>query len=150
MGIESCVVERAVEDVAVQELPRQDEDVVAADDVETAGSVPAGDVLQPAGGNVDWGEAIGRDARVGYILSDLLAGRSLDESVRQHLGAAIGTDSPDPESIAAAEERGYLRARNEMAERELSRPGLWQDYGVDAADEGQSGFLSRVRPSVWD
>lgn len=147
MGIESCVVERAVDDV----------NVVVADDVESAGSVPAGEdvtaveeVLHPAAGSVDWGEAIGRDARVGYILSDLLAGRSLDESVRRHMGDAIGGDSRDAESIAEAEERGYLRARNEMAERELSRPGLWQDYRVDAADEDQSGFLSRVRPSVWD
>lgn len=63
--------------------------------------------------------------------------------------------------LAEAERRGYLRARNEIAEAAMGSPRLWENPSrraeeqakADAApkDAGlKSDFLRRVRPSVWD
>ena len=67
------------------------------------------------------------------------------------------------ELIAEAERRGYLRGRNEALAESLNRPAMMAEPGVGAteatapatesrplADELSSGFLSRIRPSVWD
>lgn len=65
--------------------------------------------------------------------------------------------------IAEAEQRGYLRGRNEALAESLNRPAMMAEPGVGATeaaapasesqpltDDLSSAFLSRIRPSVWD
>ena len=61
--------------------------------------------------------------------------------------------------IAEAEERGYKRGLNEKLSRELNRPELYADMArldqpasepASSADELTSGFLTNIRPGVWD
>lgn len=69
-----------------------------------------------------------------------------------------GPDATQIEAmIAEAEQRGYLRARNEMAAKAMEQPPLLSDPqrptpSVDAGS-GQGlaeGFLSRLPRGVWD
>ena len=66
---------------------------------------------------------------------------------------------PTPEEIsqmvADAEQRGYLRARNEMAESFMSRPGLFENplRRRDSPETARSlaeNFLSELPRGVWD
>ncbi len=58
--------------------------------------------------------------------------------------------------VAEAEQRGYLRGRNEKIEMELSRRGLFEqpdgrEEAVGNADpRNPCDMLSYIRPSVWD
>lgn len=58
--------------------------------------------------------------------------------------------------VAEADQRGYLRGRNEKIEMELSRRGLFeQPDGRDATvrpsdPRNPCDMLSYIRPSVWD
>lgn len=74
-----------------------------------------------------------------------------------------GTDSDKEHTdieklIAEAEQRGYLRALNERAHAEMSKPVLLENLnrreGAGQAAETPaglaSGFLSTLTPGVWD
>lgn len=57
--------------------------------------------------------------------------------------------------VAEAEARGYLRGRNELAEISMNTPGLWENPRRTAMDRETDpdpayGFLSKIRPGVWD
>lgn len=57
--------------------------------------------------------------------------------------------------VAEAEARGYLRGRNELAEISMNSPGLWENPRRTAMDretdpDPACGFLSKIRPGVWD
>lgn len=57
--------------------------------------------------------------------------------------------------VAEAEARGYLRGRNELAEVSMNTPGLWENPRRTAMDRETDpdpayGFLSKIRPGVWD
>ena len=57
--------------------------------------------------------------------------------------------------LREAEERGYLRAKNELARNAINRPDLWQPFPeqpdpLDDEEASQLRFLSYIRPSVWD
>lgn len=57
--------------------------------------------------------------------------------------------------VAEAEARGYLRGRNELAEISMNSPGLWENPRRTAMDRETDpdpayGFLSKIRPGVWD
>ncbi|MDE6101286.1 MAG: hypothetical protein K2G01_09600 [Paramuribaculum sp.] len=57
--------------------------------------------------------------------------------------------------MAEAEQRGYLRARNEIAEQLMSRPELFENplRGREGREKPQSlaeGFLSELPRGVWD
>ena len=88
-----------------------------------------------------------RDARIGHLLVDLIAGGDVDAAVKRHFGDVM---SASAEAIASAEQRGYLRARNELAEREMERPGVWADSLESTAEDPELGFLDYIKPSVWD
>lgn len=69
----------------------------------------------------------------------------------------VGQPQRDEAEIAAmvaqAEQRGYLRGRNEAIENALSGPGLWQlatDEGEPVGHEPEVPILQALRPSVWD
>lgn len=54
--------------------------------------------------------------------------------------------------LAAAEQRGYLRGRNERIEELMSEPAMWQRDATDSgvADESEVLFLNNRRRSIWD
>ncbi len=56
--------------------------------------------------------------------------------------------------LAEAEQRGYLRGRNEAAEEMMNRPTMWQPLEAQSAGHriaaAADSFLSGLRPGVWD
>ena len=65
------------------------------------------------------------------------------------------TPLPDIASlIAEAEERGYLRGRNEQIAMEMRSPSLWETKREPSEtlepDKPQPLILNHLRPSVWD
>lgn len=57
--------------------------------------------------------------------------------------------------LAEAEQRGYLRGRNEAIEASMHTPALLENSRLTRARELEapdpaSLFLSRIRPGVWD
>lgn len=105
---------------------------------------------------------------------------NLEQSTQEASCAAPTESAPDPAPapempdverlIAEAEQRGYLRGRNEVLRQRLTDSPLLAEAGVgphepprspaeepaapatgaEVADEMSSRFLSRIRPSVWD
>lgn len=68
-----------------------------------------------------------------------------------------GADEADPDIatlIAEAEQRGYLRGRNEAASEMMERPAMWQpacpDSPAGRLTSAADSFLSGLRPGVWD
>lgn len=63
--------------------------------------------------------------------------------------------APDIETvIAEAEQRGYLRGRNERIEELMQRPGILERPGNGelhtAEAKADNGFLSHLKISIWD
>lgn len=56
--------------------------------------------------------------------------------------------------IAEAEQRGYLRGRNEQIEELLMRPdsdSMPDEFcALDVNDDSCPGFLANIRPDFWD
>ena len=57
--------------------------------------------------------------------------------------------------VAEAEARGYLRGRNETAAESMHTPQLWENprrtvMEQECEPDPASGFLSKLRPGVWD
>ena len=66
--------------------------------------------------------------------------------------AATGTDMEA--AIAEAEQRGYMRGRNERIEELMHRPGIMERPGSQeihqATTRNDRGFLSHIKVSIWD
>lgn len=60
--------------------------------------------------------------------------------------------------LADAEQRGYLRGLNERAAQAMDTPRLWanprrmaqEEQLAAEADDPDFGFLTHIRPGVWD
>lgn len=53
--------------------------------------------------------------------------------------------------IAEAEQRGYLRGRNEAVAIEMQRPTQWEnETKTPAMQDSESLILNNMRRSVWD
>lgn len=73
------------------------------------------------------------------------------EALRAMVEAAV--EARVAEVVAEAEERGRLRGRNEMAERRMAEPGMWEgprDDSASAPADYDGEFLRFIRPSVWE
>lgn len=125
--------EGAVEQVAEAVEPVAEEAVEA----ETA------DVAERA--NIDLAAIARQDARLGHVIVDMLSGGDVEASVKRNFGLEC-----KEADVVAAEHRGYVKARNEIAEREMQRKGVWDSSPVAEDDEPELGFLNYIRPSVWD
>ena len=114
---------------------------------------PAEPVAQPATADALL-QLMGRDARVGHFIVDILAGIAPEEASRTRFDITL-PESPDAEAaLAEAEQRGYLRGRNERISIEMECPALWEDRNATAAasDIASDGpmILSSTSRSVWD
>ncbi len=55
--------------------------------------------------------------------------------------------------LAEAEQRGYMRGRNEAIENLMQAPALFESTAAPTTDSTANpadGFLSGLRPGVWD
>lgn len=79
-----------------------------------------------------------------------------DPPVNPPVNPPAADPTPDIDRlIAEAEQRGYLRGRNEAIEETMASPALWENTRLTRAREMEepdpaSLFLSRLRPDVWD
>lgn len=59
-------------------------------------------------------------------------------------------------AVSEAEQRGYLRGRNEAVSLAMAGPAMWEEprgESKSTEDEGSDSdslFLRHIRPSVWD
>ena len=82
-----------------------------------------------------------------------------DEPQAGNDGAVSGTDAGENEEarvealIAEAEQRGYIRGRNENIRELMREPGMLERGGSRGTDEGYAAdveILQRERISIWD
>lgn len=57
--------------------------------------------------------------------------------------------------IEAAEHRGYVKARNELARAAMAKPRLWEnplrsESAAPVKKQDDTSFLTRLTPNVWD
>lgn len=92
----------------------------------------------------------GRDARVAHFVVDVLAGKSPEEAVETYFPTKAAVDA----QLAEAEQRGYLRGRNEAVALDMKERPLWNsDKHPDNPEHPNlsiPSILSRIRRSVWD
>lgn len=138
--------------VSEQEADEVADDAPESVEAEDADS-PAETVAQPATADALL-RLMGQDARVGHFIVDILAGVAPKEASRARFDIPV-LESPSAETaLAEAEQRGYLRGRNERISIEMERPALWEDRNAtavasDIATDGPM-ILSSTSRSVWD
>lgn len=98
--------------------------------------------------------AVITDDRVGHFIVDVLSGRNVIESISERFNISGVKQAVVDTLVNEAEERGYLRGRNETIEAKMSEPGMWQSSTSSSREEAErkdrNPFLQRVRRSVWD
>lgn len=122
--------------VLVEANDREDPDNVTESEDPNYTSIP-----------IDMKSIIANDARAAHFIIDILAGVKADEAIEAHF--------PKPEigeqQLAAAEQRGYLRGRNESVSAVMAEPTIYETpkSTTPIAEENRQ-FLSSLRRSVWD
>lgn len=96
--------------------------------------------------------AVLTDDRVGHFIVDVLTGRNVIESISERFNISGVKQAVVDALVNEAEERGYLRGRNEQIETKMAEPGMWQSTSAreEAGSSERNPFLRRVRRSVWD
>lgn len=77
------------------------------------------------------------------------------ETVETPETAEEAAETPDLDTLLArAEQRGYLRGRNEAIAETRNEPGLWEIAGTRDAGTSPSRqpatILNNLRPGIWD
>ncbi len=134
------LTENVKEDVAVA-----DNDVVAAN-VENE---PEKVISEDDGRIV---KLISQDARVGHFIVDVLTGIDPQEAASLNFPRPKTDDAPDIAAmVAEAEQRGYLRGKNEKIALAMKRPSQWNgEAPAEDAMREQPSILNNMRKSVWD
>lgn len=109
--------------------------------------------IDNASSTVDLSEIVARDPRAAHFIVDLLAGVEAGEAASRHFSTP--PPPPDESLILEAENRGYLRGRNESAAEIMKRPGMYQQpHSPDSSPANSSHeskfMLQPPRRSVWD
>lgn len=93
-------------------------------------------------------EMLSSDSRVAHFIVDVMHGVSADEACMRYFPMPeVDTDS----LVKEAEERGYVRGRNEVIKQQMEQPQVWQMPQTEHAPASpQSEILSHIRRSVWD
>ncbi len=98
---------------------------------------------------------ISQDERVGHFIVDVLSGTDPQEAVGKYF--TVETTPPNEETlpdvealIAEAEQRGYVRGRNEKIELEMQRPSMWNGDVPEEGGAPQPPILNNMRQSVWE
>ena len=80
--------------------------------------------IDNASSTVDLSEIVARDPRAAHFIVDLLAGVEAGEAASRHFSTP--PPPPDESLILEAENRGYLRGRNESAAEIMKSPEMYQ------------------------
>ena len=119
---------------------------------ETASSVT--DAIDQMPSVNDVMQAMVKDARVGHFLVDVLTGMNVNEASALHFPAENAEKAIYEESIDSllteAEQRGYLRGRNEQIEVKMQEPLHWQSRKPERKPVIETTILNHPRRSVWE
>lgn len=96
---------------------------------------------------IDMRSIIANDARAAHFIIDILAGVKADEAIETH----FPKQEVGEQQLAEAEQRGYLRGRNESVSAVMAEPTIYETSKPSSpiAEENRQ-FLSSPRRSVWD
>ncbi len=90
------------------------------------------------------------DSRVAHFMIDILHGRDPDETALQYFKTSAQA-APDIDSaVSQAEQRGYLRGRNEVIETQMRSRQVWETAPGDIPDNPSPQILAHIRKSVWE
>lgn len=90
------------------------------------------------------------DSRVARFIVDVLHGSDPVEASSLHFTPSTPTIDVDA-MLNEAEQRGYLRGRNEAIEAHMQQPSVWETPGSATIDnDSHHQILAHMRPSVWD
>ncbi len=81
-------------------------------------------------------------------MADQRMGQKVDESLAGNGGGESAADVI--QLIEEAEERGYIRGRNEAAEQLIGKPALFEEVHQRCAPVQASPLLTPRRVSIWD
>lgn len=99
-------------------------------------------------------KAMVKDSRVGHFLVDILSGMNAAEASRRHFPKEDdNADKPNIDKLVnEAEQRGYLRGRNEQIEVKMSQSVQWQSPSDLAAAQNvqETTILNNRRRSIWE
>lgn len=152
-GEEKTGTEASIEDVTATDKMAE---IVADEETETEASQDgdAQDDNPAADGNLPAIEAPDSIADTEPDKGDTL--NSADAMTASHAiepEIPVGQDSETiAQLVAEAEQRGYVRGRNERIGELMGAPSMWQPSGGDSDSRGESQvmILDNVRRSVWD
>ena len=99
-------------------------------------------------------KAILKDSRVGHFIIDILSGKDAKEASSQYfpsdnMANEVATVDIDT-LVNEAEERGYLRGRNEQIEVKMREPSQWQRARNTRKPVVETTILNHPRRSVWE
>lgn len=94
------------------------------------------------------------DTRLAHVIVDVLAGKNAEETISTYFPPRTTEQSTLEAQLAEAEQRGYLRGRNETVKLEMNERPLWNSDEKPAEQERPNlsipSILSRIKRSVWD
>lgn len=96
-------------------------------------------------------KAIVKDARVGHFIVDILNGMNVGEASKTHFNdeADEKLQSSIDALVNEAEQRGYLRGRNEQIEVKMRQP-FQSTEPIERPEKRKASILNHIRRSVWD
>ncbi len=95
--------------------------------------------------------AMVKDSRVGHFLVDILSGMNVNEASAKHFPSQATDETTDVDLLVKeAEERGYLRGRNEQIEVKMQEPSQWQQAPRRQKPVIETTILNHPRRSVWE
>lgn len=99
-------------------------------------------------------QAMIKDARVGHFIVDILSGMNVNEASSLHFPSETTTAQESKTQIDSlvdeAEQRGYLRGRNEQIEVKMRDLDRYQQSHDDRPSVIETTILNHPRQSVWD
>ena len=109
------------------------------------------EIAQSAPSLKDVMKAIVKDARVGHFIVDILNGVNVNEASKTHFYNETNNESQSTIDtlVDEAEQRGYLRGRNEQIEVKMRQSISPSETGKQTPCNEPS-ILSHIRRSVWD
>ncbi len=98
-------------------------------------------------------QAMINDSRVGHFLVDILSGMNVNEASAKHFPREkqpeVSTTDIDT-LVNEAEQRGYLRGRNEQIEVKMHEASRWHQTPTNRKPTIETTILNHPRRSVWE
>ena len=99
-------------------------------------------------------KAISADSRVGHFIVDIVSGMNVVEASKLHFphdDVADESQNPSIDTLVSeAEERGYLRGRNEQIEMAMRQFKKENESSELRSAPSETTILNRPRRSVWE